>query len=172
METRWRIRRTATAKERAKFAAAARKPVTWSGKIHPPADGMGPAMRMRKSREEVKGRRMKFILTLTAATLFSALLAAGGAQAAPAGPQSPMPAAHTGTLMQPVRYRHYAPGWRYAYWHRPYYAGFYGFPYYDYSYSYYRPVHYNGCRAWARECADRWGWRTWRWGRCMRAHAC
>jgi len=115
---------------------------------------------------------MKFILTLTAATLFSALLAAGGAQAAPAGPQSPMPAAQASTLMQPVHYRHYAPGWRYAYWHRPHYAGFYGFPYYDYSYSYYRPVYYNGCRAWARECADRWGWRTWRWGRCMRAHAC
>jgi hypothetical protein len=31
---------------------------------------------------------------------------------------------------------------------------------------------YPHCRAWARECAIRWGWRTWRWRRCMRIHAC
>jgi hypothetical protein len=35
----------------------------------------------------------------------------------------------------------------------------------------YRPA-YPHCRGWARECAGRWGWRTWRWGRCMRLHGC
>jgi hypothetical protein len=23
-----------------------------------------------------------------------------------------------------------------------------------------------------RECAERWGWRTWRWRRCVIAHGC
>jgi hypothetical protein len=28
------------------------------------------------------------------------------------------------------------------------------------------------CRAWRRECADRWGWRTGRWYRCLARHGC
>jgi hypothetical protein len=28
------------------------------------------------------------------------------------------------------------------------------------------------CRAWRRECADRWGWRTDRWRRCLARHGC
>ena len=28
------------------------------------------------------------------------------------------------------------------------------------------------CRAWRRECADRWGWRTDRWYRCLARHGC
>ena len=28
------------------------------------------------------------------------------------------------------------------------------------------------CRAWRRECADRWGWRTERWYRCLARHGC
>ena len=28
------------------------------------------------------------------------------------------------------------------------------------------------CRTWRRECADRWGWRTERWYRCLARHGC
>jgi len=28
------------------------------------------------------------------------------------------------------------------------------------------------CRAWRRECADRWGWRTERWHRCLARRGC
>jgi hypothetical protein len=28
------------------------------------------------------------------------------------------------------------------------------------------------CRAWRRECAERWGWRTGRWHRCLARHGC
>jgi hypothetical protein len=28
------------------------------------------------------------------------------------------------------------------------------------------------CRAWRRECADRWGWRTSRYHRCLARHGC
>ena len=28
------------------------------------------------------------------------------------------------------------------------------------------------CRGWRRECADRWGWRTERWHRCLARHGC
>jgi hypothetical protein len=28
------------------------------------------------------------------------------------------------------------------------------------------------CRSWRRECADRWGWRTGRWYRCLARHGC
>src|SRR5262249_38824624 len=28
------------------------------------------------------------------------------------------------------------------------------------------------CRSWRRECADRWGWRTERWYRCLARHGC
>jgi hypothetical protein len=28
------------------------------------------------------------------------------------------------------------------------------------------------CHRWARICAHRWGWRTWRFRRCMRHHGC
>ena len=28
------------------------------------------------------------------------------------------------------------------------------------------------CRAWRRECADRWGWRSERWYRCLARHGC
>jgi hypothetical protein len=28
------------------------------------------------------------------------------------------------------------------------------------------------CQAWRFTCADRWGWGTWRFRRCMRLHAC
>jgi hypothetical protein len=30
----------------------------------------------------------------------------------------------------------------------------------------------NRCRAWRRECAERWGWRTERWDRCLARHGC
>jgi hypothetical protein len=30
----------------------------------------------------------------------------------------------------------------------------------------------NRCRAWRRECADRWGWRSDRWYRCLARHGC
>ena len=28
------------------------------------------------------------------------------------------------------------------------------------------------CRAWRRECAERWGWRSARWHRCLARHGC
>ncbi len=28
------------------------------------------------------------------------------------------------------------------------------------------------CRAWRRECAERWGWRSDRWHRCLARHGC
>jgi hypothetical protein len=28
------------------------------------------------------------------------------------------------------------------------------------------------CRAWRRECAQRWGWRSDRWYRCLARHGC
>lgn len=28
------------------------------------------------------------------------------------------------------------------------------------------------CRGWRHECADRWGWGTWRFDRCMARHGC
>jgi hypothetical protein len=28
------------------------------------------------------------------------------------------------------------------------------------------------CRSWRRECADRWGWRSDRWYRCLARHGC
>jgi hypothetical protein len=28
------------------------------------------------------------------------------------------------------------------------------------------------CRSWRRECAERWGWRTDRWYRCLARHGC
>lgn len=31
---------------------------------------------------------------------------------------------------------------------------------------------YRRCRYWRHECADRWGWRNWRWDRCMARHDC
>jgi hypothetical protein len=31
---------------------------------------------------------------------------------------------------------------------------------------------WNQCRAWRHECADRWGWGTWRFQRCMARHGC
>jgi hypothetical protein len=34
------------------------------------------------------------------------------------------------------------------------------------------PVQGGYCRGWARECASRWGWGSWRFQRCMRNHGC
>jgi hypothetical protein len=31
---------------------------------------------------------------------------------------------------------------------------------------------YGRCRYWRRECADRWGWRTPRFFRCLARHGC
>lgn len=31
---------------------------------------------------------------------------------------------------------------------------------------------YRRCRNWRHECADRFGWRSWRFDRCMRRHGC
>lgn len=28
------------------------------------------------------------------------------------------------------------------------------------------------CKAWRHECAERWGWGTWRFKRCLIRHAC
>ncbi|HWE21806.1 MAG TPA: hypothetical protein VG758_32290 [Hyphomicrobiaceae bacterium] len=28
------------------------------------------------------------------------------------------------------------------------------------------------CRSWRRECAERWGWRSDRWYRCLARHGC
>lgn len=28
------------------------------------------------------------------------------------------------------------------------------------------------CGLWRHECADRWGWRTWRFNRCLARHGC
>jgi hypothetical protein len=33
-------------------------------------------------------------------------------------------------------------------------------------------VQYRSCGYWRRECADRWGWGTWRWRRCLARHDC
>ena len=35
-----------------------------------------------------------------------------------------------------------------------------------------RQVQYGRCRFWHRECADRWGWRTHRYFRCLARHGC
>ena len=32
--------------------------------------------------------------------------------------------------------------------------------------------HAQSCGAWNRICANRWGWGTWRYRRCMRDHFC
>ncbi|MFA5950544.1 MAG: glycosyl hydrolase family 5 [Hyphomicrobium sp.] len=32
--------------------------------------------------------------------------------------------------------------------------------------------HGGRCQAWRHECADRWGWGTWRFRRCVIAHGC
>ncbi len=34
------------------------------------------------------------------------------------------------------------------------------------------PVQFGRCRAWRLECAERWGWRTPRFFRCMARHGC
>ena len=31
---------------------------------------------------------------------------------------------------------------------------------------------HNYCGRWRHECADRWGWNTWRFRRCLRWHEC
>lgn len=31
---------------------------------------------------------------------------------------------------------------------------------------------FNRCRGWRHECADRWGWGTWRFERCLARHGC
>ena len=31
---------------------------------------------------------------------------------------------------------------------------------------------FDRCRGWRRECAERWGWRTERWHRCLARHGC
>lgn len=33
-------------------------------------------------------------------------------------------------------------------------------------------VQYQGCRAWRRQCARRWGWRGQRYRRCVAWHGC
>jgi hypothetical protein len=33
-------------------------------------------------------------------------------------------------------------------------------------------VQWGHCRRWARICANRWGWQTRRWYRCMARHGC
>jgi hypothetical protein len=35
-----------------------------------------------------------------------------------------------------------------------------------------QPVHFRGCRFWRHECADRWGWRTRMFYRCLWGHGC
>lgn len=132
---------------------------------------------------------MKRIITFAAAAVLSGIAALSSAEAVPAA-QGMSAAPQTGTALQRVHYRggpnygwyrgpHYGyyrgPNVAFAYWRGPRYrsyyrAGFYGAGYY--SGGYYTPVGYPACRAWARECAERWGWRTWRWGRCMGIHAC
>jgi hypothetical protein len=145
--------------------------------------------------EEMNGADMKPILTLAAAAALSSLIGLNASQAAPAGPQSAAPVAQTAALAQPVHYHsgpyvsyyrgprfgyYHGPNVTFAYWRRPYHgAAFYG-PAYRYGYGaalygapYYSAVgDYPACRAWAHECAVRWGWQTWRWERCMRIHAC
>jgi hypothetical protein len=118
---------------------------------------------------------MKSIPVLAAAALLSALFAAAPAGAAPAGPQSGVSALQPAPVSHPVHYRHRHHHWRHSYWRPgpwgpPYLrGGYWAFPVYR---GYYRPVRYGHCRAWARECAWRWGSREWRGDRCMRNHAC
>jgi hypothetical protein len=33
-------------------------------------------------------------------------------------------------------------------------------------------VQWRSCRYWRHECAERWGWRTWRYHRCVERHDC
>jgi hypothetical protein len=92
---------------------------------------------------------MRTSSTLAAAAALSWLTASGVVEAAPIGPQNSNAAAQAGHVGSAYR------------------AGLSGAPYYTtigYAYPH--------CRAWARECAIRWGWQTWRWRRCMRIHAC
>ena len=35
-----------------------------------------------------------------------------------------------------------------------------------------RGRHWNRCRSWRHECADRWGWGSWRFNRCLARHGC
>ena len=36
-----------------------------------------------------------------------------------------------------------------------------------------QPVDYrNYCGRWREECRERWGWRTWRFRRCLAIHGC
>lgn len=51
--------------------------------------------------------------------------------------------------------------------YRPYYHGHAGNHRGEY-----RHRHHNRCRAWHNECADRWGWGTWRFRRCVIRHGC
>jgi hypothetical protein len=36
----------------------------------------------------------------------------------------------------------------------------------------YRTRYVNHCVRWRNECRERWGWRTWRFRRCMSRHGC
>lgn len=38
--------------------------------------------------------------------------------------------------------------------------------------SYRYRTHFNSCRLTRANCADRWGWGTWRFRRCVRNHGC
>jgi hypothetical protein len=35
-----------------------------------------------------------------------------------------------------------------------------------------QPARYGRCIEWRHICADRWGWGSWRFRRCLRLHAC
>jgi hypothetical protein len=59
-------------------------------------------------------------------------------------------------LAQPVHYRRH--------FHR--HPGIY-LRFGDYGYR-----RHNSCHFWRNECADRWGWGTWRYRRCVRNHGC
>jgi|CXWK01.1.fsa_nt_gi hypothetical protein len=48
--------------------------------------------------------------------------------------------------------------------YRPYFHRHHGFRFGNHR--------WNRCRAWRHECADRWGWGTWRFQRCLRRHGC
>ena len=118
---------------------------------------------------------MKPILTLAAALALTAVFAIPAPQAAPAGPQSTAPAVQIDTLAQSVGGNHHHGGHGYGYRrHRgPFFSFSFGAPFYGDSY--YRPYYgYSdySCRGWARECADRWGWRNYRWDRCVRSRGC
>ncbi|MGH1350923.1 MAG: hypothetical protein ACRBBN_08955 [Methyloligellaceae bacterium] len=109
--------------------------------------------------------KMKIAVLSVAAAVFT-FIAAGSASAMnlKSGSMQVVVSA-TGETADVIKVHHKKKRWRKHGFHisigTPYYYGYYDdFPRYRY------------CRKWRKRCAYRYGWKTWRWRKCMRRRAC